>query len=441
MGHIHEMKPRGPHGYHLQPELTLTQSAKASGSKNDHDQRVKITPDEHYINITYVDSIDRRASELLNATHKSGGSIPPEVEGDKLHSNKDHVQGKAMAPGTIQASSGLNLKDFFNNNSQTQSCDSRQLNLKFSNVKGSDKGLTVADICSGNSVSGGSHSSGGQRKAGKKHNDDSKRTRKEADSHKMSAGGSNKKNMGDNSSQVVPVAPVEPGTKDNAKPVVIYLATDDLEFMEWGSHIGITPSWNHTVAKYAHRVSQMVGLGTVTESGIAAALHGFSIAAISVSAGLLAYKTQSSAPFYQRCINIASASITSGALAVVAGAEIVKAPQLLGAGAPIVCVSEIQTFSPAYNQHKYTSRRSGVVYRHVRDKLMAEFTGCTPDSHLCSRMLKRGFELAGKHYTGTFDQGVLADTVSFVACVLQITLSRAVSSTVTTGAMPVVQWL
>jgi len=420
----------------VQSELVLTPPAQASVSKNEHDQEVNFGPENNNnINNAYVNSTDKRVAALHTNPHLGGGGLLPNLGGCKLHPIKAHDPGKVVATAKAPYNTALTrlLLDFNAVSSQISGAQNRQ--------PSSNKNLKPQNVRQDSSVSGPSSSS---KSSKQQLNDDHKRTHKEAETHKFSAGGSNKKNMNKGIEDILPVDPPEvAGSEapvDEVIPEVIYLAPDDLEFVEWGSYLSATLSWKHSIIINSLRTLNWLGLTPIVEARGVLMVRGLRIMAASVFASYIAYLNQSQMHSILKCIKLASASVTAGLLAVVTGYETVNAPPLLGAGTPTMCVTESTTSSPPYNHHKYISRRSGHIYKYIRDALLFEFTGCTPDSHLCSRMLKKGAELAGAHYTGPFDYGVLADTVSSVACLLQVTLSRAVSSTVTIGAVPMVRW-
>lgn len=301
-------------------------------------------------------------------------------------------------------------------------------------------------------------------------NDKNKRNHKEAMSHRNSAGGSSKKNMGKSNapakvtdnSDCIEAADNTNRPGDNNQPTndnpdgpyhihyvidaetgmrrTIY-ASEDLYFVEWGSFIKVEETWNQVAARHIHRITTLAGSNRVNETTVAKIVLGAGVAATSLVAGYTAYKSQPNAPAPQRWFNALAATVTCAATTWYMGQDVVQAPLLQGAGSDLSCQREPTTSSPIYNYQKYTSRRSGHVYISILVALKFEFTGCTPDSHLCARMLKRGVELGGKFYSQNFlDMGVLSDTVSYAASVIQATLTRAVSSTVVTGSMPVAQW-
>lgn len=298
---------------------------------------------------------------------------------------------------------------------------------------------------------------------GKERNDHNKRSHKESMSHRSSAGGNSRKNMGKSNAPTSEVFDNESEGSDSKAHTVndnpdgpyhihhiidakdgrlrVIRASEDLHFVEWGSFIKVEETWNQVAARHVHRVATLTGTSGVSETTVAKVMFGAGVAATSLVAGYAAYKSQPNAPAPQRWFNALAATVTCAATTWYMGQDVIQAPLLAGAGSDLSCLSESVTFSPIYNHQKYTSRRSGPVYISILVALKFEFTGCTPDSHLCARMLKRGVELGGKFYShDTLDMGILSDTVSYAASVIQATLTRAVSSTVVTGSMPVTQW-
>jgi len=301
---------------------------------------------------------------------------------------------------------------------------------------------------------------------GKERNDQNKRNHKESMSHRNSAGGNSKKNMGkskapavsDNEGlgaelhgsgaelQIINNNPDGPYHIHHVEDAItgerrVKHAREDLHFVEWGSYIKVEETWNQVAARHVHRVATLVGHNVVSEATVAKIAFGAGVAATSLVTGYTVYESQPSTPTSKRWFNALAATVTCAATAWCMGQDMVQTPPLQGAGSDLSCQREITTFSPIYNHQKYTSRRTGHVYMSILIALKFEFTGCTPDSHLCARMLKRGVELGDKFYShDVLDLGILSDTVSYAASVIQAALTRAVSSTVVTGSMPVIQW-
>lgn len=431
------------------------------------------------------DMIDNLAAALKLPTRNSGGEgllgtgvcelhlnqflgLAPEVVDNPIDWNTPITLGPPANPGSNS------IKDMFARPMNQLAAHSRApASAVHKPIQGkpAPKGQ-VSEVSSPSSSSTtGSHVHvNNHNSKGKDCNDKNKRNHKEAMSHRNSAGGSSKKNMGKGNAPAANVSDDgDSGCDTQAQPPkdkprkidenpdgpyhvhhvvdavsgelrVIY-AAEDIHFMEWGSFIKVDESWNQVAARHVHRIATLAGTNRISEATTAKIVLGTGIAATSLVAGYTTYKSQPSAPAPQRWFNALAATVTCAATTWYLGQDVVQAPILQGAGSNVTCRRESTTFSPIYNHQKYTSRRTGQVYMSILVALKFEFTGCTPDSHLCARMLKRGVELGGKFYShDVLDMGILSDTVSYVASVIQATLTRAVSSTATTGTMPVVQW-
>jgi len=420
--------------------------------------------------------MNKLAAELTIPTHNSGEKGPSRTGGSELHLNKF----PGLAPGVsnkpidwntpIVLGSPINsrlieshgVKDMFaktkdqlafNSKAPIQTVHKLIPSKPASNRLDSDVSSTSSSL-----VPTRSHHPQGQDR-----NDTNKRNHKESLSHRNSAGGSSKKNMGKTSTPSIDADSSTSEGTEQSTPTVndnpdgpyhihhivdandgrlrVMFAREDLHYVEWGSFIKVEETWNQVTARHLHRLATLAGARGVSEVTVANIVFGTGVAATSLAAGYTAYKTQPTAPAPQRWFNALTATITCAATAWYLGYDVIKAPPLAGAGSDLSCWREQQTFSPVYNHQQYTSRRSGHVYMSILIALKFEFTGCTPDSHLCARMLKKGVELGGKFYShDVLDMGILSDTVSYAASVIQATLTRAVSSTVVTGSMPVLQW-
>jgi len=99
------------------------------------------------------------------------------------------------------------------------------------------------------------------------------------------------------------------------------------------------------------------------------------------------------------------------------------APFLEGAGAQTNMVAANPTRVNHLDLMSYTSWQEGEVYNHISSKLISEFTGCRVDEHLARRALKRANELCIE-ISLVSDRGILANTVSYALCVLNVEMAR-----------------
>lgn len=424
------------------------------------------------------DMIDLLAAELIIPTRKSGGEGLLGKGEHELHL-KQQQQFPRVAPGVADESidwntpidlthrvekslnTPMSVKDMFARTEDKLAVHSKApARAVHKPIQGKpDIKNQDSDVSSTSS----SHVHVSAHSKGKERNDKNKRNHKESMSHRNSAGGSSRKNMGKSNAPAVEVcehngeeAEVEPRIINdnpdgpyhihhvmdaNDGELRVISAREDLHYVEWGSFIKVEETWNQIAARHVHRVATLAGTNWISEATVAKVVFGTGVTVTSLAAGYTAYKLQPSAPAPTRWFNAIAATVTSAATAWFMGHDIVQAPPLEGSGSELTCLRESTTLSPIYNHQKYTSRRSGHVYMSILVALKFEFTGCTPDSHLCARMLKRSVELGGKFYSNeVLDMGILSDTVSYAANVIQATLTRAVSSTVITGSMPVIQW-
>lgn len=260
--------------------------------------------------------------------------------------------------------------------------------------------------------------------SGKDGNDTRCRRHKEAKSNRFSAGGSSRKGMGTeptSNSEALHVSEefdldTESIFSDECPP-----RTHNVEIKRWGiygEHDSFLKRLKDSIATYAHDVVDLVTGAPALEAAPAyvgvALFGGMTAAAV----------TESTQPFLGKWgSRILGVGVTSAIVAYTWFVDRDIAPELAGAGSDV----QVSVANPTRISHvdkmSYTSWQEGEVYIYISETLVSEFTGCRVDEHLARRAIKRANELSTEISLHA-DRGILADSVSYALCILNVEMAR-----------------
>jgi len=253
----------------------------------------------------------------------------------------------------------------------------------------------------------------GNNTASLESNDDRKRAHKESVTTRHSAGGSNKGAMKpEKQPLVLPDDTVEelPKVLEKQLATIKHSAEEDLVNREWGvytsePHATDDENWTPYYEK--------VILGSIA---------GF----------LIAYIICDKVDYATIIVALASATIVALTAKV---PRFNRGPSLEGAGSNVDVRCASMTSKGHIDSLAFTAWQEGHVYNAMSVQLISQFVGCKIDEHVVRRAMKRANELQSLYNT-PLDRGVMADTVSYSMCVVNVEMARAGSSIRPTKIIP-----
>jgi hypothetical protein len=288
-------------------------------------------------------------------------------------------------------------------------------------------------------------------------NDDRKRAHKESVTTRHSAGGSNKGAMKPETQPLIlpDNATIESPKELERFTVIKPASEEDLVNREWGVYTAEPclpeQSWSPNYSQIirggiagfliAYIIRDKFDYITIIlafASAVAVALANmpwFNLSEIILGgvAGLLV------AFIFRNEIDYAAIIFAlASALAVALMSEVPqfnRGPSLEGAGSNVDLRGATPTAKGHVDSLAFTAWQEGRVYNCMSAKLISQFVGCKIDEHVVRRAMKRADELQSLYAT-PLDRGVMADTVSYSLCVVNVEMARAGSSIRPTKIVP-----
>lgn len=248
----------------------------------------------------------------------------------------------------------------------------------------------------------------GSKTASLESNDDRKRAHKESVTTRHSAGGSNKSAMKSEKQPLV-LPDVEPPKELERFVKVKLTAEDDMIDREWGVYTAEPHATDENWSPY---------YGQIILGGIA----GF----------IVAFIIRDKFDYATIIVALASATIVALTAKV---PRFNRGPSLEGAGSNVDVRCASLTSKGHIDSLAFTAWQEGRVYNGMSVQLISQFVGCKIDEHVVRRAMKRANELQSL-YTTPLDRGVMADTVSYSMCVVNVEMARAGSSVRPTKLVP-----
>lgn len=241
-------------------------------------------------------------------------------------------------------------------------------------------------------------------------NDSRSRMKREADTTRHKAGGNSRKNMRNND-----VPAMEIIDQDDHKEIVTTLKLDPLQDLvdrQWGVYGKQEPFTPVSISINIFVFLLTIGVvGVGTMKGALSPQH---------TCGLLLF-----------------VSATCAVTLIYKPKTVEEPPPMLeGAGNNIVMVDARGTRVNHVDRLSYDSWQTGKIYASISAKLISQFTGCRVDEHVVRRAMKRADELSNLYLT-PLDRGLLADTVSYSLCVVNVEMARACASIRSPSGKPV----
>lgn len=270
----------------------------------------------------------------------------------------------------------------------------------------------------------------------KESNDARSRRHREAKTNRFSAGGSSRKGMGKedvSNSETLALARESSDRFDHDDGDSIIesasavseggpLSSHEIVVVKWGVYSendSFLVRMRAAVRAYANDI-----LDSVSDTAAASAAPYYYFGAALVGGSAAATITKETQPYLGKWgSRLLGVGVTSAVVAYNWFVERDTAPFLDGAGTEVSIRASNPTHVAHYDRMQYTSSQEGEVYKFISSSLISEFTGCRVDEHLARRAMKRANEICIEQKLRA-NRGILANTVSYALCVLNVEMAR-----------------